>query len=181
MIHSNTPNLLTNIIPTKVAWLKLSGKFPMGLGIPPLRIEIMFESNPLKSIMLVWRFAIWLRAIRACPCALLGSFRRLPWGRLEPDWEIDVCIYIYIYICVCVYIYIERERDKERNREAENKYISMYIYIYIYTYTHIKCEWRATQCVELPSLVQTRRATSPNSMQRWLISNCLCCCSRAAV
>ena len=31
-----TPNPPTNIIPTKIAWRKLSGKFPMGLGIPPL-------------------------------------------------------------------------------------------------------------------------------------------------
>ena len=30
------PNLPTNIIPTMIAWLKLSGKFLMGLGIPPL-------------------------------------------------------------------------------------------------------------------------------------------------
>ena len=32
----NTPNLPTNIVPTNIAWLKLSGKFPMGLEIPPL-------------------------------------------------------------------------------------------------------------------------------------------------
>ena len=31
-----TPNLPTNIVPTNIAWLKLSWKFPMGLGIPPL-------------------------------------------------------------------------------------------------------------------------------------------------
>ena len=29
----------------------------MGLGIPPLKNKIMFESNPLKSIMLVGRLA----------------------------------------------------------------------------------------------------------------------------
>ena len=32
----------------------------MGLGIPPLRIKIMLESNPLKSIMLVRRLAVVL-------------------------------------------------------------------------------------------------------------------------
>ena len=48
-----TPNLPTNIIPAKIAWLKLSGKFPMGLEIPPLKTKIMLESNPLKSTMLV--------------------------------------------------------------------------------------------------------------------------------
>ena len=34
--------------------LRLSGKFPMGLRMPPLRIKIVLESNPLKSPMLVW-------------------------------------------------------------------------------------------------------------------------------
>ena len=32
-------------------------RFPMGLGIPPLRIKLMPESNPLKSTMLVRRLA----------------------------------------------------------------------------------------------------------------------------
>ena len=31
-----TPNPPTNIVPTNIARLKLSGNFPMGLGIPPL-------------------------------------------------------------------------------------------------------------------------------------------------
>ena len=31
-----TPNLPTNIIPTKIAGLKLSGKYPMDMRIPPL-------------------------------------------------------------------------------------------------------------------------------------------------
>ena len=53
-----TPNLPTNITPIEIAWLKLSGKSPMDLGIPPLRIKIMLESNPLKSIMLVGRLAV---------------------------------------------------------------------------------------------------------------------------
>ena len=30
----------------------------MDVGIPPLGIKIMFESNPLKSIMLVQRLAV---------------------------------------------------------------------------------------------------------------------------
>ena len=55
---SGTPNLPTNVIPTEIACLKLSGKLPVGLGIPLLRIEIMLESNPLKSIMLVRRLAV---------------------------------------------------------------------------------------------------------------------------
>ena len=36
----------------------LSGKFPMGLGIPPLEIKILLGSKPLKCIMLVRRLAV---------------------------------------------------------------------------------------------------------------------------
>ena len=56
-----TPSLPTNIIPAKNAWLKLSGKIPMDVRIPPLEIKIMLESNPLKSTMLVGRLAGPLR------------------------------------------------------------------------------------------------------------------------
>ena len=49
----NTPNLPTNIVPTNIAWLKLSGKSSMDMRIPPLEIKIMLESNPVKSTMLV--------------------------------------------------------------------------------------------------------------------------------
>ena len=53
-----TPNLPTHIVPSNIAWLKTSGKFPMGLRIPPLSIRIMLESNPLKSTMLVGRLGV---------------------------------------------------------------------------------------------------------------------------
>ena len=42
----------------RFARLKLSGKFPMGLGIPPLRIKFLLESKPLKSRILVRRLAV---------------------------------------------------------------------------------------------------------------------------
>ena len=35
-IRFSTPNLPTKVIPAKIAWLKLSRKFAMGLGILPL-------------------------------------------------------------------------------------------------------------------------------------------------
>ena len=41
------------IIPAKIRWLKLSGKSPMGLEIPPLEIKTLLESNPLKSRILL--------------------------------------------------------------------------------------------------------------------------------
>ena len=54
-----TPNL-----PTMIAWLKLARKFPMDLGIPPLKIKILPESSPLKSRILVRRLAVgWARPI----------------------------------------------------------------------------------------------------------------------
>ena len=40
-----TPNLPTNIVPTNIARLKLSGKFPMRLGIPPLKIHTVLETG----------------------------------------------------------------------------------------------------------------------------------------
>ena len=63
-----TPSLPTNISPTKLAWLKLSGKFPMGLEIPPLNVKIVLESNPLKSIMLVGRLGVHLGGARTTSC-----------------------------------------------------------------------------------------------------------------
>ena len=53
-----TPNLPTGIIPIKIARLKLSGKSPMDMSIPPLRFKIMLESNPLKSRILVRKSAV---------------------------------------------------------------------------------------------------------------------------
>ena len=53
-----TPNLPARIIPTKIAWFRISGKFPMDVRIPPLGIKILLESNPLKSRILVRRLAI---------------------------------------------------------------------------------------------------------------------------
>ena len=41
IIHT-TPNLPTNITPASIARLKLSGKFPAGLGIPPLKFKIKY-------------------------------------------------------------------------------------------------------------------------------------------
>ena len=64
IIKSNTSKIKVvvqqdcDIIPTKIDWLKLSGKSPMALGIPPLNLKIMLESNPLKSMMLVQRLGV---------------------------------------------------------------------------------------------------------------------------
>ena len=94
-----TPNLPTKIIPTKIRWLELSGKFLMGLRIPSLNIKIMLESNPLKSRILVRRSAVWMwtrlwtTALGAME--LLGEHDRLEWEGLS---SLSLSIYVYIYI-----------------------------------------------------------------------------------
>ena len=40
----------------------MSGKFPLGLGIAPLKLKIMLESNPMKSRISVRRLAAPRRA-----------------------------------------------------------------------------------------------------------------------
>ena len=49
---AGTPNLPT-IIPTRIAWLKLSGKSPMGMRVPHLNIKILLESDPPTSRILL--------------------------------------------------------------------------------------------------------------------------------
>ena len=44
----NTPNLPTNVLPTKIRWFKLCRRFPLDTRIPPLNMKILLESNPLK-------------------------------------------------------------------------------------------------------------------------------------
>ena len=41
------PSLPTEIIPAKIAWLELSGRFPMGLGTPPLKIKIIIIESEI--------------------------------------------------------------------------------------------------------------------------------------
>ena len=54
------PNLPipTKVMPTKICWLNLSRKFRMDVRIPPRKLKIMLESNPLKSRILVRRLAV---------------------------------------------------------------------------------------------------------------------------
>ena len=64
-----TPNLPTKIVPTNIARVKHSGKSPMDMRIPPLRIKNVLESNLPKSSMLVGRLGVVPAAIeRASAC-----------------------------------------------------------------------------------------------------------------
>ena len=69
------PNLPTNIIPIKIARLKLSVKFPMDMRIPPLIIKIMLVSNPLKSTMLVGGLGVATDSIVICFYSILDMFK----------------------------------------------------------------------------------------------------------
>ena len=51
----------TNIIPTKIHRLEISRESPLDMIIPTLIIEIMVESNPLTSGILVRRLAVRCR------------------------------------------------------------------------------------------------------------------------
>ena len=112
------PNLPTSIVPTNIAWLKLSGNSPMGLRIPPLRIMTMLESNPLKSTMLVGRLGVSAPRVeskrRACAH---------PHADLRPR---AVCMYVYIYIYIYISIQREREREGERDVYTHSYYIMLY-------------------------------------------------------
>ena len=52
------PISVTKIIPAKIAGLKLSGRFPMDMRIPPLELKVLLESSPPKSRIVVRRLAV---------------------------------------------------------------------------------------------------------------------------
>ena len=54
----STPSLPTKNLPAKIRWLEISGKLPMDMRIPPLKLKILLVSNPLKSRILVQRLAV---------------------------------------------------------------------------------------------------------------------------
>ena len=58
MQTQHTSNPPTNIVPTNIAWLKLSGKSPMDMRIPPLRIKSLLESIPSKPKLLIGRLGV---------------------------------------------------------------------------------------------------------------------------
>ena len=76
---------------------QISRELPTGMRIPPLRIQILSESNPPKARILVWRLAVPLLQLYMYVCIYIYIYR-----------ERERCyIYIYIYIYMCyVYIYI---------------------------------------------------------------------------
>ena len=96
-----TPNLPTEIIPTKIPRLKLSGEFPADMRIPPLEIKILLESNPLKSRIFVRRLAVHtvpapLSANRSLAPPIAISCIRLHHSNSTTRLCVCACV------CVCV-------------------------------------------------------------------------------
>ena len=65
----------TSCIPTKMCWLKMSGRFPMDMRMPPRKSKSMLASDPPKSAILVQRLAIlggWsdVKSQRVVPCKM---------------------------------------------------------------------------------------------------------------
>ena len=56
--HACTPNLPIKNFPAEICRLKTSGKFPVDMRIPSLKIKILLGSTPLKSRILVRRLAV---------------------------------------------------------------------------------------------------------------------------
>ena len=102
--RTSTPNF-PNIIPTKIAWLKLSRKCPMDMRIPPLGIKIVPESNPPKSMMLVGRLGVWLQWTFAAWSQGRTASEGVARARAA-NRDREVCVYIYIYLSLSLYIYI---------------------------------------------------------------------------
>ena len=98
-VRRNTPNLPAKIVHTKICWLKPSGIFPMRTKIPTLRIHIMLESNPLKSITSVRRLAVRVTFLRYM------ATNQFPW----------VHVHLYYMYCTSQFIH-EREREREMYR-----------------------------------------------------------------
>ena len=85
---SRTPNLPTNIIPAKIRRLNKYGEFPTDMRIPPLKIKIMLESNPLKSRNLVRRLAVVMMQCgraRSLPLAVMGALAQTTRPALTAD------------------------------------------------------------------------------------------------
>ena len=93
-----TPDLPTKIIPTTIRRLKLSRKLPLDRRIPPLKIKIPIESNPLNSRILVRRLALCLQNYTFIYIYIYIYIHTY----IHTNIHTYTCTYVYIYI----YIYI---------------------------------------------------------------------------
>ena len=77
MLWPISPSLPTKISPAKIRRLKTSGKHSTDMRIPPLKMKVLLESDPLKSRILVRRSVVPLHG--AGPVAAeTGELMRQP-------------------------------------------------------------------------------------------------------
>ena len=110
--QTRTHNLPTKTIPTKIHLLKISGKILMGMRIPPLKLKIMLESNPLKSTTLVRRLAVIWKAWMTCchwfrgDSSICRAARGMSWLNLlrspsSHESKIRIAIWLQVHqLCV---------------------------------------------------------------------------------
>ena len=93
----------------------------MEMRLPPLKLKIMLESNPPKSIILVRRLALTQESNWSFSLLDPVFFTSEPQGLAATTnnnnyhWIIYVCmsIHVYIYVYISIHICIERERERE--------------------------------------------------------------------
>ena len=111
-----TPTLPTKIIPTKLAWPKLSRKLPTDMRTPPLKLKIMPESNHPKSRILVRRPAVAsrVRGPRETRATLALVLRRSApssenelweWATLLQTWLLLLLIWIIWLLLILLLLY----------------------------------------------------------------------------
>ena len=91
------------IIPTKIAWLKLSGRNPHGPGNSTLKFKIMLESKPLKQIMLVGRLGVASWTSTFSRTKSVGASSHMGCTHILRLW-LHAVLYIYIYMYMCIHI-----------------------------------------------------------------------------
>ena len=140
------PISLLTLHPTNIAQLKLSEKSPMGLGVPPLEIKMMPESNPPKSTMLVGRLGVSLPYNRRTALATGSPYRDLEF-LLHKTMRRPL---LSLSLSLAIYIYIERERERDIYIYIliyTHVYIHVCVYIYIYIYIYICTHAHMCICV----------------------------------
>ena len=118
------------------------------MRIPPLAIKIMFESNPLKSTILVRRLAVREHANAQCsgprhvPLLLcLPSFTEVgcesPLGKRTQALPCSTSRNVLLLAARDVHLSRQVPKERcERADRSDNIYIYIYIYTCTYTYTY---------------------------------------------
>ena len=83
----------------------------MGMKVPPLRIDIMLESNPRQSIMLVWRLAVLLSLLLSLIVSLLLAI-------IISSSIISMCCIDYLLLLYVLYRHLSNTTERDRERDV---------------------------------------------------------------